>query len=83
MEKTPCGGCGSVKYYTWAKSGDVESCNDCAVVTDTTPRDAWGTKIKLAPENMGKYSHCAGEVIHSARHLSDLCRKNNWILAKQ
>jgi hypothetical protein len=83
MEKIPCGGCGSTRYYTWQKIGDTEACNECAVIVDTTPRDAFGTKIRLSTENMGAYAPAIDGPVHSARHLSELCRKNNWVLAKQ
>lgn len=80
MTKDPCGSCGSTKYYTWAKTGDVESCNDCAKVIDNCPRDAHGNRVNVPPQYLGVFHEGANEVVHSSRQFADILKKNNWVL---
>jgi len=82
VTKDPCGTCGSVSYYTWQKSGEVESCNDCSKVIDSSPRDAFGQKVRVPTEHLGKYSYAIDGVINSARGYSDYLKKNNLVIKK-
>lgn len=77
MTKEPCGTCKSTTYYQWMKVGDVESCNDCGRIVDGTPRDAIGQKVRIPTGELGKFNYAVGEVVHSARHYSDILKKNS------
>lgn len=79
MTKDPCGSCGSTTYYLWQKTGDIESCNDCARILDNSPRDYFGQKIRIPTERLGTFSYAVGEVVHSAHQYSRILKEKGLV----
>lgn len=75
-----CASCGTLNPQAWQQMGDKEGCSSCGRIVDNSPRDAFGNKVNVPAEHLGKYSYAIDGVINSSRGYADYLKRNNLVL---
>lgn len=56
-----------------------ECCNECANAKPDYPRDAFGNKVTVPTDLVGKFSYATGTVIESSRQYANTLRRMNLV----
>lgn len=88
-----CIGCGTKKatlVRTWwedikdenmnvIKTEKREACNECGNQKPDYPRDAFGNRVSVPTDLIGKFSYATGTRIESSRQYANTLRKMNLV----